>query len=93
VTSDRTAWGLRGTSYFVTVRVTAAVWLSEPLTPLMTSVKVPWPDLAEVPTVSVGVPDPEIVGGENATVDFDGAPVTERVTAPAKPFTDATFTV
>lgn len=61
-----------------------------PLVPVMVSVELA--RLLEF-TVSVEVPEPATDVGLNVPVAFRGRPVTVKFTVPAKPLSDAMFTV
>ena len=72
---------------------TVVVWLSAPLVPVIVSVDVPSGVSTSVVTVSVAVPAPVSEVGLNEAEAFAGTPLTDRLTAPAKPFTAPIVTV
>lgn len=77
----------------VTVRVTVAVFTSEPLVPFTVSVKVPVGVLVVVRTVRVELPEPLTEVGLNEPVEFEGKPLTLNVTTPLNPSDGVTVAV
>lgn len=76
-----------------TTRVTVVEWVSDPLLPVMVSVKVPSVVLELVVTLMV-LPDPPLIGfGLNEALAPEGRPLTPRVTLPVKAPTAVTVTV
>lgn len=76
-----------------TTRVTVVEWVSDPLLPVMVSVKVPSAVLELVVTLMV-LPDPPLIGfGLNEALAPEGRPLTLRVTLPVKAPTAVTVTV
>ena len=69
-----------------TTTVTVAVCVSDPLVPVIESVRLPPGEFAAVATFSVALPEPVTEGGVNEPVAFAGKPLTARLTVPAKPF-------
>jgi hypothetical protein len=67
------------------VRLTLAVWTSDPLVAVMVSVDVPGTAVAAADTVTVVLPDPVTVLELKPDVTFDGSPLMEKVTTPTKP--------
>lgn len=77
-----------------TTRVTVVEWVSDPLLPVMVSVKVPSAVLELVVTLMVLLPDPPLIGfGLNEALAPEGRPLTLRVTLPVKAPTAVTVTV
>jgi hypothetical protein len=77
----------------VTVRPADAPWLRAPLVPVTVTVNPPVGVVPVVDTVSVVVPLPVTLGGENDAVVFEGTPDVPNVTVPANPFTAPIVTV
>lgn len=76
-----------------TTRVTVVEWVSDPLLPVMVSVKVPSAVPELVVTLMV-LPDPPLIGfGLNEALAPEGRPLTLRVTLPVKAPTAVTVTV
>src|ERR1019366_4457064 len=71
---------------FATVRVTLALWVKLPLVPVIVSVDVPSGVVELVVTVSVEVPEPVTVAGEELAVAPAGSPLALSVTTPLNPF-------
>jgi hypothetical protein len=77
-----------------TTKVTVVVWLSEPLVPVMVSVKVPVGVLELVVTLMVLVPEPPLIGfGLNEALAPEGSPLALNVTLAVKPLSGVTVTV
>ena len=77
----------------LTLRLTLADAVKEPLPPLTLNVYVPTGVFFDVETVMVEDPEPTTVLGLNVAVAFAGNPLALNVTVPLKPFTDVTFAV
>jgi hypothetical protein len=77
----------------VTTSVTVAVWLREPLVPVIVSVELPIGVLVVVVTFIVALPEPVTEAGLNDADAPVGRPLTLRLTLPLKPFTAPMLTV
>jgi hypothetical protein len=77
----------------VTLRVAAAVWVREPLVPVMVNVELPVGVLLAVVIVSVELPPAVMEVGLNVPVVFAGSPLTPSVIEPVKPLVALVFTV
>lgn len=76
-----------------TTKVTVVEWVSDPLLPVIVSVKVPSAVLELVVTLMV-LPDPPLIGfGLNEALAPEGRPLTLRVTLPVKVPTAVTVAV
>jgi hypothetical protein len=73
-------------SELVTLSVTVAVCVSDPLVPLMVRTGLPAGVEADVVTVMVDVPEPVTEAGLKDAVAPAGKPVALRATTPVKPF-------
>jgi hypothetical protein len=77
----------------VTVRVGDALWLKEPLAPLMVRAKAPVAAAAEAVRVKVELPDPVIEAGLKAAVTPEGNPAADSATVPLNPLSALMVTV
>ena len=69
----------------MTTRVTVAVWVSEPLVPVMVSVYVPVGVVELVVTLMALLPEPPVMGfGLNVALAPEGSPLALSVTLPVK---------
>src|SRR5215471_10791135 len=77
----------------LTVSVTDAEWLKDPLEPVIVNVKAPVCAVPVVLTVRVEVPDPLMLAGLKLPLAPEPKPAADKDTAPEKPFSAETDTV
>jgi len=77
----------------LTTRLTVAVCVTLPLTPLIVNVDVPSGVFPAVVTVSVELPVPVTVAGAKLAVAPAGSPLALNVTTPVNPFNAPIFAV